>query len=157
MGQERSNYSCAVAHKPDVRRVPQADAGWANVDLDGLCLAGFGVELHVREARARNDERVALAQGILGWRGSEEPDPSGRVGASVRNDRLPEQWFDNRASYFLCQVEHLCTRPEASAASEDGYPLARIDDLRRGAQGCFGRKGIRSAEYVGTVPGHIRG
>ncbi len=62
----------------------QADAGRIDVDLDGLCLPGLGIELHIREARAGDDQRVALLHRVLRRCGAKQADAAGRV-----RDRRP--------------------------------------------------------------------
>ena len=56
-----------------------------------LRLAWLRVELHVREAGARDDERVAFLQRVLRRRRAQQADTAGRVRAAVRHDGLAEQ------------------------------------------------------------------
>ena len=102
-------------------------AGWRrpmrvgiDVDLHRLCVARFGIKLHVWEAGTGDDQRVALLQRILRGRRTEQADAPGRVGTPVGDDSLSEQWLYDRSRHCFGKIQHFFASVQAAAAREDG-------------------------------------
>ncbi len=66
------------------------------VELHGLGLTGLGIPFQIREARADQEQPLALLHGLLGGPGSQQADPAGGEGRIVGDRRLAQQRLDDR-------------------------------------------------------------
>ncbi len=106
-GKQRFQHAPALADQADVSRKTQPDARRINVDLDALGLARLGVELHVREAAAGDDQRIALLHRVLRGGRAEQAYPPRGERAVVGDHPLAEQGLDDRAANFFRQFQDL--------------------------------------------------
>ena len=81
----------AIADQTHIHRVTQADAGGGDIDLNGFRLTRLRQKLNIREACARDDERVAFLQRVLRRRGSQKADAADAVRVAVRDYGFPDK------------------------------------------------------------------
>ena len=144
VAQSPTRPTSTCARKPDACRI--------DIDLNDLRLAGLGKELHIREAGAGHDERVAFLQRVLRRRGAEQADAARRVRAVVGNDGLAEQRLDDRRVQLARQAPAPASRaPRAPAAGQDRDLRSLVDELGRGLEiappagsGCAAATDIRA-------------
>ena len=154
-GQQRFQDTPALADQADVRRKTQPDARRVNVNLDALGLARLGVELHVGEAAAGDNQGVALLHGVLRGGRAEQADAPRGEGTVVGDHALAEQGLDDRAAHFLGQLQDLLAGVQTAAPGQDGHLGAGVDQVRSLRQKGAGRQRRGGGEQVGAVLGDV--
>ena len=125
------SIALAVAGQADVDRVAQADARRVEVDLDGLGLAGLGIELHVGEAAAGDEQRVALLHRLLGRSVPSRPMPPVVYGQSSGTTALPSSGLTIGPPTFSASCTSSSRGTQGAPAGEDDDLLAGVDARRR--------------------------
>src|SRR5436190_16726878 len=91
----------------------------------------------------------------MGRAGAEKADAADGEWTIVGHGRLPEQRLGDRGAEALGDGEQLLPGTERTAAGEDHWFLAGIEDLDRARELLLARHAARMDHQVGNMPGDV--
>src|SRR3569833_313862 len=92
-----------ISNESYIDWMPQATPCGIKFDLDTLCLPRLGQEVHVWEAGADHDKRVAFLHCGNRGRGTKQADSAGSIWTAIRKHTFAEQSFDYGTTYCFSE------------------------------------------------------
>ncbi len=149
MPQQQLQRRLGVAAQRDLDGKSQTNSRRIAIDLHAATAVVPRIELEVREARANHQQRVGVFHRLLGRRGTEQADATGRERRIVWHHRLAEQRLDDRRREAISESLELRAGAERALARQDHRFPARVQYLHR-------RKQVGLARHDDVFAPHAR-
>ena len=112
-----------VTNQTNIDRVPQTNAIWFVINLDGLGLTRFWQKLHIRKRRPNDHQGITIFHCILRRSGPEQTQTAGRQRMIIRDNSLSEQSFHDWGAKTVGKLDHFFAG--AKCALTDKYDRLR--------------------------------